>query len=77
MSIDQHVGVSVARIGLFAPAACRRALAFEHLQYRGVKTILENGLDAIEDDEPAFDRLSDAYLGGGRFCRDLKNLLIH
>ncbi len=58
-------------------AACRRALAFEHLQYRAVKTILENGLDTIEDEEPAFDRLSDAYLGKGRFCRDLKNLLIH
>ena len=58
-------------------AACRRALAFDHLQYRAVKTILENGLDAIEETEPSFDRLSGVYLGGGHFCRNLKNLLLH
>ncbi len=57
-------------------AACIRALAFDSAKYRTVKTILDNGLDLQPLDEPAFDRLADAYTRG-RFCRDTSKLLTH
>jgi len=57
-------------------AACRRALIHSAYSYHSVKTILEKGLDRVEDDEsgrsPVGDhenvRGSDAYLEGGRSC---------
>ncbi len=58
-------------------AACQRALAFDDPKYRTVKIILENGIDLTDLDEPAFDRLADAYTGAGRFCRDTTKLLTH
>ena len=58
-------------------AACRRALTFDDPKYRTVKTILENAIDLDPSDEPAFDRLTDAYTGHGRFCRDTTKLLTH
>ena len=58
-------------------AACQRALAFDSARYRTVKTILDNGLDLQPHDEPAFDRLADAYTGRGRFSRDTTKLLSH
>lgn len=58
-------------------AACHRALAFDSPKYRTVKTILENSLDQLAIDEPAFDRLAESYTGAGRFCRDTRKLLTH
>jgi len=58
-------------------AACLRALAFDSPKYRTVKTILDNGLDQQPLDEPAFDRLANAYTGQGRFCRDTTKLFTH
>lgn len=58
-------------------SACRRALAFDDPRFRTVKTILSRGLDQVALQEDAFDRLSDAYTGSGRFNRDTKDLLTH
>ena len=58
-------------------AACQRALDFDEIRYRTVKTILERGLDAHSDAEAAFDQLADTYTGAGRFCRDTRSLLVH
>ena len=58
-------------------AACQRALAFDSAKYRTVKTILDNGLDRQPLDEPALERLTDAYTGRGRFSRDTTTLLTH
>jgi len=58
-------------------SACRRALAFDDPCYRTVKTILNRGLDQVAVAEDAFDRLSDAYTGSGRFHRDTKDFLTH
>ena len=55
-------------------AACHRALHFDNVQYRSVRIILENSLDQVIDTEQAFDSLSDAYTGGGKFGRDTKKL---
>lgn len=55
-------------------AACKRALYFENIGYRSVKTILENGLDQVADPEAAFESLSDTYTGSGRFGRDTRDL---
>ncbi len=53
------------------------ALAFDTPRYRSVKTILDNGLDQQPLDEPAFDALSEAYTGAGRFGRNTRKLLTH
>jgi hypothetical protein len=58
-------------------AACRRALDFDDLRYRTVKTILERGLDGHPTTESTVDQLADAYTGAGRFCRDTRKLLVH
>ena len=55
-------------------AACRRALAFENLGYRSVKTILDKDLDQVADPKGAFDTLGDAYTGGARYGRDTRDL---
>ena len=55
-------------------AACKRALAFENITYRTVNTILKQGLDQVADPEGAFDQLTDAYTGGGRFARSTRDL---
>lgn len=57
-------------------AACRRALRFAAVSYKSVKSILEKGLDRIEEEAkqalPPLDhsniRGQEAYLGGGRPC---------
>jgi len=36
--------------------ACKRALYFEHYSYKGVKNILENGLENFEDDKDLFSQ---------------------
>jgi len=55
-------------------AACRRALAFDNLGYRCVKTILDKDLDQVADPKGAFDTLGDAYTGGARYGRDTRDL---
>ncbi len=55
-------------------AACRRALAFENLRYGSIKTILERGLDQVNDPQGAFDQLADTYTGNARFGRDTRDL---
>ena len=55
-------------------AACKRALAFENIDYGAVKTILETGLDQVADPARAFDQFADAYTGGSRFCRNSRDL---
>lgn len=55
-------------------AACRRALAFDNIGYRSVKTILDKSLDQVADPEAAFDTLGDAYTGGARFGRNTRDL---
>ena len=51
-------------------AACQRALAFDNITYRAVRTILEKGLDQHADPQACFDALSAAYTGQARFGRD-------
>jgi len=58
-------------------SACRRALAFDDPRYRTVKTILSRGLDQLALAEDTFDALCDTYTGGGKYCRDTRNLLDH
>ena len=55
-------------------AACRRALAFDNLGYRCVKTILDKDLDQVADPKGALDTLGDAYTGGARYGRDTRDL---
>lgn len=55
-------------------AACRRALAFENVGYRSVKTILEKGLDQSADPTGAFEQLCDTYTGRARFGRNTRDL---
>lgn len=57
-------------------AACRRALAFQSVNYKTIKTILQKGLEYEPlPDEDAFDELTEAYTGNGRFSRDTSKLL--
>jgi len=57
-------------------AACRRALAFSSVSYKSVRSILEKGLDRIEEDEESSAapikhrniRGQGAYARGGRPC---------
>ena len=55
-------------------AACRRALFFDNVNYRPIKTILENELDRVADPQGALETLPDAYTGGGTFARDTDTL---
>ena len=57
-------------------AACDRALAFASPSYRTVKGILDKGLDS-EPVAATPQTLTDTYLSGGRFGRDLNSLLLH
>lgn len=57
-------------------AACRRALVFQSIQYKTVKTILKGGLEyAPLPEELVFDVLAETYTGKSRFCRDTSILL--
>jgi len=57
-------------------AACRRALAYSAVSYRSVKSILERGLDGLDDEEDEQPspvehdniRGREAYEEGGRAC---------
>jgi len=51
-------------------AACRRALHFDNVKYRTVKSILHQGLDqAPLYEQPNVIPLAAAYIGNGRFLR--------
>ena len=51
-------------------AACRRALHFDNVKYRTVKSILHQGLDqAPLREHPNVIPMASAYAGGGRFLR--------
>ena len=56
-------------------AACCRALAFESLTYRTVKTILKKGLEyqALPNTQ-VFDALAKTYTGAGQYGRDPSTL---
>lgn len=57
-------------------AACCRALAFQSVYYKTIKSILQQGLEyAPLPEKEAFDALTEAYTGKGRFCRDTSTLL--
>ncbi len=57
-------------------AACARALAHNSPKWRTVKTILDKGLESQPTPE-AMPTLTDTYVNGGLFGRDLQSLLIH
>jgi hypothetical protein len=51
-------------------AACVRALHFDNVKYRAVKTILNKGLDQLPlYPQPNVISLSSAYTGGARFLQ--------
>jgi hypothetical protein len=55
-------------------AACARALAFDDPRFRTIKTILARGLD--QQQPLAADAVgAELYRRGGRFCRDLAELI--
>jgi hypothetical protein len=57
-------------------AACHRALVFQSAHYKTIKSILKQGLEYEPlPEQDAFDALTEAYTGGGRFCRNTSNLL--
>jgi transposase len=57
-------------------AACKRALSFQSVYYKTVKSILQKGLEYEPlPEQKAFDALAEAYTGKGRFCRDTTTLL--
>lgn len=57
-------------------AACHRALVFQSVRYKTIKSILQKGLEyAALPDGSAFDALTETYTGNGRFCRDTSTLL--
>lgn len=57
-------------------AACRRALVFQSVRYKTIKSILQKGLEyAPLPEQDAFDALTETYTGHGRFGRDTSTLL--
>ena len=58
-------------------AACRRAMAFNSLQHRTIKTILEQGVEYEPiPDESSFEMLGQAYTNG-RFIRPDNTKAVH
>lgn len=57
-------------------AACKRALAFETINYKSIKNILEAGVEYNSlESEGAFDLLADSYTGHGKYSRDIKSII--
>ena len=57
-------------------AACHRALMFNSIHYKTIKSILKEGLEYQPfPTEHAFDALAETYTGQARFCRDTSTLL--
>lgn len=57
-------------------AACRRALAYQSLHYRTIKSMLEVGAEQQELPKAQDTALAEPYSRGGKFCRDA-SLLLH
>lgn len=57
-------------------AACSRALAFQSLHYRTIKSMLEVGAEQQPLPKKEEEALAEPYSGKGRFCRDA-SLLLH
>lgn len=57
-------------------AACHRALVFQSVKHKTIKSILQNGLEYEPlPAQDAFDALTETYTGNGRFSRDTSTLL--
>ena len=57
-------------------AACKRALAFDAVNYKSIKNILEAGVEYNTlPSEEAFDLLADAYTGKGKYYRNTKLII--
>lgn len=57
-------------------AACHRAIMFNSIHYKTIKSILKEGLEYQPlPTEPVFDLLAETYTGQARFCRDTSQLL--
>jgi len=56
-------------------AACARALDFENIRYRAVKTILEKGLDQVSERPDASGQLHFPFLEAPRFARNIGQML--
>jgi len=57
-------------------AACHRAHAFQSVSYKTIKSILQKGLEYEPlPEQDAFDALTEAYTGHGRFSRNTSTLL--
>jgi len=50
-------------------SACQRALFFDNIRYRAIKTILKKGLDQLNLFEKSDEMLASPYTGSGRFLR--------
>ena len=58
-------------------SACQRALFFDNIRYRSIKTILHKGLDQLSLFEESEEQLASTYTGSGRFLRQGPDLHIH
>jgi transposase len=57
-------------------AACQRALVFQSVHYKTIKSILIAGAEYKPlPEQEAFDTLAETYTGQGRFCRDTSKLM--
>jgi hypothetical protein len=57
-------------------AACRRALVFQSVHYRTIKSMLDVGAENQSLPQEEQTALAEPYSRGGRFCRDA-SLLLH
>lgn len=57
-------------------AACRRALAYQSVYYKTIKSMLEVGADQHALPQEKETALAEPYSGKGKFCRDA-SLLLH
>jgi transposase len=55
-------------------SACQRALFFDNIRYRAIKTILKKGLDQLNLFEKSDETLASPYTGSGRFLRKVSDL---
>lgn len=56
-------------------AACLRAVTFQSIHYKTIKSILQAGAEYKPlPEEEAFDALAETYTGQGRFCRNISKL---
>lgn len=58
--------------------ACKRTLDFGVIKFKTIKEILANGLEEeILSSEQVIDKLGEAYAGKGKFCRNVKEFIVH